>query len=613
MRTRLLIFSVLLLCPSCLLAEETPRAMRHLSLEDQSGLTVHGKVKSAPGVVGDGLVLDGHSMATVNKTVFDKELGESFSISVWLCPFTLEADQQMVIGKNSYAQDQREWGVMIDRDSRLRAYLWQNGWKTMEAKQPLETNTWALVGLVLEDDIAQIWVNGELAAETRLDHPVKPTPASVSVGGINDNGTPRQFLFGAIDEINYFDRALGEHQWKQLYQPHEVSPELKQLAKAGQDEAARKWAHLMPVKNPVPIWDKTHELLNAQELPVLEDISFHVIKPYEVETDGYRFLHGVALVWHKDKLYASFGHNKGEENTVSEEARYRVSEDGGMTWSDVRMIDPGTEDLAVSHGVFHSTGDQLWAFHGAYHGFRKGLHTRAYLLNETTNKWEFQGTILEGNFWPINPPVKMDDGNWIMPGLLVGGGNPTAVAISHGDSMTDWELVRIPNHPSVGNMWGESAIVVDGPHVMNICRYGAKATALVSTSEDYGRTWTELRESNLPMVTSKPSAGRLSTGQNYLIATTTANSGSRRYPLTIALSRPGEKLFSKVYVIRHAEFPEGPGESHHHAALSYPYAIEHNGKLYVGYSNNGGKVGGRAGNDNSAEMAIIPLSQLVTQ
>ena len=85
--------------------------------------------------------------------------------------------------------------------------------------------------------------------------------------------------------------------------------------------------------------------------------------------------------------------------------------------------------------------------------------------------------------------------------------------------------------------------------------------------------------------------------------------------MTIAVSRPGETLFSKVFVIRHAEFPTGPGESNKGAALSYPYAVEHAGKLYVGYSNSGDKTtrvgtGRELWNNNSAELAIIPLENL---
>mgnify|MGYP000433055587 CR=1 FL=1 len=51
------------------------------------------------------------------------------------------------------------------------------------------------------------------------------------------------------------------------------------------------------------------------------------------------------------------------------------------------------------------------------------------------------------------------------------------------------------------------------------------------------------------------------------------------------------------------------------AALSYPYAVEHDGKLYVGYSNSGDKTtrdgtGRELWNNNSAELAIIPIEKL---
>jgi hypothetical protein len=124
-----------------------------------------------------------------------------------------------------------------------------------------------------------------------------------------------------------------------------------------------------------------------------------------------------------------------------------------------------------------------------------------------------------------------------------------------------------------------------------------------------------MRPSNLPMATSKPYAGVLSTGQRYLVCSTSADGGGRRAPLTLAVGRPGETQFSKVFVIRHAVFPEGPGESHERVSLSYPYAVEHNGHLYVGYSNNGANVG-RIGegrelwNNNSAELAVIPIAEL---
>ncbi|MFI4875926.1 MAG: sialidase family protein, partial [Blastopirellula sp. JB062] len=236
--------------------------------------------------------------------------------------------------------------------------------------------------------------------------------------------------------------------------------------------------------DPHDLWRSDRQVPPAAKLPVLKDVEFRVIKPYEFKQDGYRFLHGVALAWHRDRLYASFGHNRGAENTASEEARYRVSDDGGETWSDVRTIDVGDQDdLAVSHGVFHSTGDQLWAFHGAYFGKLKDVHTRAYLLDESTGRWKPQGVVVKGGFWPMTPPVKMDDGNWIMPGLCIRPGDPAGVAISDGDDLTSWKLVVINKRDDVEKMWGESSIWVDGPQIVNICRYGKKAQALTAVSD----------------------------------------------------------------------------------------------------------------------------------
>lgn len=64
--------------------------------------------------------------------------------------------------------------------------------------------------------------------------------------------------------------------------------------------------------------------------------------------------------------------------------------------------------------------------------------------------------------------------------------------------------------------------------------------------------------------------------------------------------------------------PEGPGESHPRALLAYPYAVEHEGRLFVGYSNKGGEVGRARTDDdreipnsNSIELAVIPVESLV--
>jgi len=367
---------------------------------------------------------------------------------------------------------------------------------------------------------------------------------------------------------------------------------------------------------PFPLWDTTRPLPKASELSPIPGVTFSVIKPYEFDKDGYRFLHGVALAWHKGRLFASFGHNRGGENTDTEEARFCISDDGGKTWSAVATMDAGSEPgVGVSHGVFLPLGGQLRALHGAYTGTMQNVHTRCYLLDDASGKWRHEATVIQGGFWPMGEPRRMENGNWIVAGIRVGEGHPAAVAISHGDNVAKWDLVVIPRAEGLGGMWGESALFVDGSRITNIARYGDEALALVALSDDFGRTWTPSRRSNLPMAPSKPCAGVLRNGQRFLIASITADGGKRRAPLTIAVSKPGEQKLCKLFLIRHAEFPAGPGESHRNAALAYPCATEHDGKLYVAYSNSGGNVG-RTGtgrelwNNNSAEMAVLPVAQL---
>jgi hypothetical protein len=181
-------------------------------------------------------------------------------------------------------------------------------------------------------------------------------------------------------------------------------------------------------------------------------------------------------------------------------------------------------------------------------------------------------------------------------------GNLPAVAISRGTDFTKWEMVVIQAGKSLrSNLWGESTVIVEKTRITNIARYGSQALALVSTSEDHGRTWTPSVASNLPMATSKPCAGTLSTGQRYLVCTTTADTGGKRSPITIAVSKPGESLFSRVFLIRTSVFERTPGVSAANADFSYPCATEHEGQLYIGYTHK---------SHIANELAVIPVSSL---
>lgn len=553
-------------------------------------LLPHGSPKTGPGVVGSAQIFDGQSAVELAGSA--SLCAETFSITLWFNPYELRNGQQLLAGKNRYSLQERQWSLCLEANGQLKAHIRQTAWSTIACDAPLNAGAWHQAVLVVEPNKASLFLNGKPAGEVHLKTPVPATNAPITLGGIWDANAVHQGFRGALDEFVYEPHARRAEEIAAAYQPVLDTHPLPRTATAA-------W----------PLWDETQTLPKSADLHPVKNARFHVIKKQRPDEDGCKWTLGVGLAWHKGRLYASYGYNTGAENTPTEEAHVRVSEDGGKTWSRTTVMDSGEGDLGVSHGVFLSHAGALWAFMGAFYAHSQPyhrVHTRAYVLNEDSGTWEPRGAVLEGGFWPMQEPVRMGDGNWIMSGLRIAGafggeGNLPAVAISRGDDFSTWDLRVIAAEPGLGGIWGESTVVVEGNRILNMSRYGKQARALLSISEDHGRTWTPAAVSNLPMATSKPYAGILSNGQRFLVCTTTADTGGARSPLTIAVSRPGESVFSRVYLIRRSLFPEGPGVSGEKVDFSYPYAVEHAGNLYIGYTHKS-----HAAN----ELAIVPVSSL---
>lgn len=558
--------------------------------EIDESVIVHGVARKDSGVSNSCIVLNGESLLEL-KDSDSLTTNSTFTISLWFNPYDLNGGQQMLIGKNRYSRNERQWSVTIEPDGHLKAYLYQDGWSTISSSEPLNVGTWHRLVLVVDSTKATLFLNDKPTGEVQLKKQIKMTSAPITLGGIWDADQVRQPFLGAIDECLIENRVWSTHEIAESYQPIQAK-------------------HQIPKVEKLPLWNEAYAIPKASQLTQVANVDFHVIKKQRPDVDGCNFTLGVGLVWHKNRLYASYGFNRGVENTPTEEAHVRSSDDEGKTWSDPIVMDSGEGDLAVSHGVFLSHKDQLWAFMGAFYDHPKlyhRVHTRAYLLNETTGEWEQRGLVVSDGFWPMQEPQRMSDGNWIMSGFRVGGpdhpvANLPAVAISHGDDFTKWDLIVIPSAPELSkNIWGESTVIIEEKRILNIARYGSKAIALLSTSNDNGRTWTPITISNMPMATSKPYAGTLSNGQHYLVCTTTADTGGARTPLTIAVSKPNESLFSKVFLIRNSLSDHTPGVSAPNADFSYPYAVEHDGKLYIGYTHK---------SHIANELAVIPIRSL---
>ena len=362
---------------------------------------------------------------------------------------------------------------------------------------------------------------------------------------------------------------------------------------------------------PVRLWTGGTYPARAQ-LARAAGVRYSTIKAHEPEKDGFEWLHGVGLGWHGNRLYATYGTNPGRENTAGECCMCRYSEDDGRTWSAPQVVDAGepAARLAVSHGVLLSKAGRLLSFMGAFTNDMRAVHTRLSVLDPDATSWRHVGVVVGDGFWPMQPPERMSDGNWIMGGLRCSkglkdakGGNRPAVAISAGDDLTKWRLVVV-EEGAVENCWGEATVDVHGPFATLVSRPGWKndpAVALVATSADFGCTWTALRPSNLPMTTAKPYTGWLSDGRRYALNSMTADGRWNRDSIVLALSRPGEWAYSQALLVRSSDdfAPDARGRR---TRMCYPAAVEKDGRLYVGYS-----ISRLGGNRNDAELAVVPL------
>ena len=172
-----------------------------------------------------------------------------------------------------------------------------------------------------------------------------------------------------------------------------------------------------------------------------------------------------------------------------------------------------------SHGVLFVHKGELWTICARFGvgtpGRRfPGLQAEAFVLDEQTDHWESRGIVMK-NCWPYDEPVRMANGNFITGGQDKDG--LPVVAISHGDDLTQWDSVLIPYDRRLKPSFAETTVWSEGDRVIAVIR-GGGGVAWVSTSDDFGRTWSKAGPSNLPMPRAKAYLGKLSTGQLYLLS-----------------------------------------------------------------------------------------------
>lgn len=219
---------------------------------------------------------------------------------------------------------------------------------------------------------------------------------------------------------------------------------------------------------------------------------------------------------------------------------------------------------------------------------------------EGTGGWS-DPVALVPEFWPLQEPLWVHD-RWVMAGLFRPRGAPAgehaspAVVRSVGSGFDQWEEIVEVKIDEAPPYWGECALLVSNDQLILFSRYGYSSPwLLVSVSNDGGATWSPGVKSNLPFSASKPSTGRLSGGEPFIVGTSFAGVLAERTPLTVLLGPPEAHHFESVFVIDDSQG----------ARLSYPYALELGDELIVAYSDDEG----RGWNHNRLRLARLPMEQ----
>lgn len=334
-----------------------------------------------------------------------------------------------------------------------------------------------------------------------------------------------------------------------------------------------------------------HETLGLQAAPGINHYTIHQATD---ETDHYA--NGVVMAAFKGTIYCMWQSSPTDEDSDDTWVAYSRSTDNGHSWSKPMTLASPTTDHYCTSGGWLIYRDSLTALIDIW---PKGMMPRG---GETCYQ-----TSTDGINWSPMQAVRMAEG-FDMNGVLEQDPRPLPNGRIVGAIHFQPGLHVCPaytNDPTGRSGWQKGDFLAedkgkqsrelepsqylrrDGSIVMLFRDQRSSFRKLAAISTDMGQTWTKAELTNMPDARTKQCAGNLPDGTAYMVSCP-AN-GKRRWPLVLQLSDDGI-LFDRALLIRSGSAGDLPAKRYEGryktAGYSYPKAMIHGNKLYIGYSVN---------------------------
>jgi len=334
-----------------------------------------------------------------------------------------------------------------------------------------------------------------------------------------------------------------------------------------------------------------HETLGLQAAPGINHYTIHQATD---ETDHYA--NGVVMAAFKGTIYCMWQSSPTDEDSDDTWVAYSRSTDNGHSWSKPMTLASPTTDHYCTSGGWLIYRDTLTALIDIW---PKGMMPRG---GETCYQ-----TSTDGINWSPMQPVRMAEG-FDMNGVLEQDPRPLPNGRIVGAIHFQPGLHVCPaytNDPTGRSGWQKGDFLAedrgkqsrelepsqylrrDGSIVMLFRDQRSSFRKLAAISTDMGQTWTKAELTNMPDARTKQCAGNLPDGTAYMVSCP-AN-GKWRWPLVLQLSDDGI-LFDRALLIRSGSAGDLPAKRYEGRyktiGYSYPKAMIHDNKLYIGYSVN---------------------------